>query len=81
MAKYYVDSGEMQKVGIAENAEEAAINSMMAFYSETISAGRKGFLVGEVVRVNQQGFSELPHDSDEFLVTCQLLDKMTFPEK
>jgi len=65
MPKYYVDSGELSFVCSAREPTEAI--------TRAIAACPDGAEIGAIIRVNEEGHSDIEHDTDVYMATLPLL--------
>ena len=64
LSKYYVDSGDLRFVGLAENEIDAVYRAL--------ETAKKWSYLGEAVRVNQLGFLSR-HKSDRIFSTKKII--------
>lgn len=68
MPKYYIDSGDYQFVCDAVDIDTAAVRA--------ITSCPDGVRLGNVLRVNEQGFNNESHETDFFFSTADLLTEL-----
>ena len=68
MPKYYVQSGSLRFVGAATCEKAAA--------QRAISSSESMLELGRTIRVNEQGFDEVDHETDVYLDTMMVLQEL-----
>lgn len=68
MPKYYVNSGSLRCVLDAPNETEAIQNAL--------SGCKIGTELGQIIRINEEGFGDWEHKTDVFFSTIHMLTKL-----